>query len=93
MEQPLCHLYFLTVMEHLWSKFIDTNIDKIFQLVEYATSIQDSLNKATSTEKVMLHLEMQAVIQVLIRSLAYHFHPEYSSRIRDVQPLITEINR
>ena len=89
MQQPLCHLYFLTVVEQLWT-------DKHFKpnhYVQLVQGIQKEVKTAGAEEAVLLHVELQSVIQVLIEQLALHFDPSHFKRLGDVENIVPEINR
>lgn len=70
MQQPLCHLYFLTVMEHLCSEE-----NSLSSLVGVAIDVKKELETAVEGEAVLLSVELQAVIQALIQQLAKDFNP------------------
>lgn len=86
MQQPLCHLYFLTVMEHLWS----THLSKLVNLAEH---IQKQLKTAEGGEAIILWVELQAVVQVLLQHLAVHLNPLEIRKFGDVQPIVQDINK
>lgn len=90
MQQPLCHLYFLTVMERLSS---DSQCFTLSTLVRKATYIQNRLEAEEGGEAVLLQLELQAVIQVLIQQLALHLHPSETDCLSDVVPVLDGINK
>ena len=92
MQQPLCHLYFLTVMEHLWSEHHQSISSELSSLAEFAVSIQKTLETAADEEAVLLWIELQAVIQVLIQHLAWHFDPEFADRLSAVSEILEDIN-
>lgn len=93
MEQPLCHLYFLTVMEHLWSKHLQLNNNKVSALVRLADFILSQLANVRDGETVLLRIELQALVQVLIHHLANHLDPEQTQKLGDFQIIIDELNR
>ena len=86
MQQPLCHFYFLTVMEYFWTTHLS-------QLVNLAEHIQKQLNTAEGGEEIILWVELQAVGQVLIQRLAEHSHPLQIRKFGDVQSCVKEINK
>lgn len=86
MQQPLCHLYFLTVMEHLWT----THLSKLVHLAEH---IQKQLKTAEGGEAIILRVELQAVVQVLIQRLAEHLNPLQIRKFGDVQSSVKDINK
>ena len=67
MQQPLGHLYFLTVIENdnLREKNLDT-------LVGLASHVKEKFENAIDGEAVLLQLEFQAILQVLTQQLASH---------------------
>jgi len=93
MQQPLCHLYFLTVLEHLWSEHHRTH-SKLSILVCSAKNIQKQLqDTAQEGETVLLQVELQAVVQLLIWQLALHLDPSQTQRLGDVQLILEDINK
>ena len=91
MNQPLCHLYFLTVMEHLSS---DNQIGKFYDLIEWATQIKSKLDsEQTGEDIILLKLEFQAAVQVIIQQLALYFNPCDYQKQSDVSPVIQDINK
>ena len=92
MQQPLCHLYFFTVMEHLWSEHHQSISGDLSRLAQFAVSIQKTLETAADEEAVLLWIELQAVIQVLIQHLAWHFDPAHKERISAVSDILEDIN-
>ena len=88
MQQPLCHLYFYTVMENdlLHNSDLGT-------LTGLAIKIQGELEKATGGDAVLKQIEFQAVVQVLIQQLALHLNPSQSHMLSDVQNVNDKINR
>ena len=88
MQQSLCHLYFLTVMEHLQSKHHIPS-----RIVEFASAIQSQLETAKEGEAVVLWVELQAVVQVLIKQLAMYIDPSQPHKIGDVTHIMDDINK
>lgn len=94
MQQPLCHLYFLIVMEHLWSKHHDSLTSKLSALVRTANNVEQELKAATMEEEVVLMwVELQAVIQTLIQHLAVHLDPKGIHGISDYQVVLKDLNK
>lgn len=93
MQQPLCHLYFLTVMEHVWSKHHNADTSQLNALTRSIFHIQKEI-KATLAEEevVVIHIELQAVIQMLIQHLAEHLNPEGIHGISDYQLVMENLN-
>lgn len=91
MQQPLCHLYFLTVMEHLWSEQHYEPQD-LSTFVRWISDIKKELETAKEGEAVLLWVELQAVVQVLIQQLALHFNPLETGRLGDVQLIVKDID-
>ncbi len=90
MQQPLCHLYFLVVMEHLWSK----HHSKVSDLTRNISYIQEELKSTTAKkEMVLIQVELQAVIQMLIQHLAVHLDPKGSYGISDYQAILEDLNK
>ncbi len=87
MQQPLAHLYFLTVLEHLMSKPY-----KLSGLVRMATSINTlCISQPTSdASKAVLYIELQAVTQVIAQQLALHLDPK---NVSDVIHIIEDLNK
>lgn len=94
MQQPLCHLYFLTVMENLWTKnHINPDSVEVNYFVRSAQRIQEGLKTAKRGEAVLLQVELQSIVQLLIEQLALHFDPSQLNRLGDVQSILGDINR
>lgn len=94
MEQPLCHVYFFTVMEHLWSKYnikLDTN--KVNALVRLAGFIMKQMEKTSDEEAILLRIELQALIQVLCYHLADCLDPQQTQRLGDFQGYVEDLNK
>ena len=90
MQQPLAHLYFFTVLEHLQAVG-----HKLSVLVRIANStIQQCACLATrEVEGVLLWVELQAVVQMILQELAAHLDPAEAYHIGEVQPLVDNINK
>lgn len=94
MQQSLCHLYFLTVMEHLWNKIhFKPDTMKLANIVKLMEGVQTALETAKGGDAVLLWVELQAVVQVLIQQLATHFNPSLDRMLGDVKILIPDINK
>ena len=89
MQQPLAHLYFLTLLEHLQAKEC-----KLSGLVRTANAILQQCASATTkeVESVVLWIELQAVVQVILQKLAVHLNPS-KPRMEEVHPVADDINR
>ena len=89
MQQPLAHLYFLTLLEHLQAQ-----AHKLSGLVRIANTITKECASATTdeVEKVVLWIELQAVVQVILQKLAVHLDPS-KPRMEEVYPVVDDINR
>ena len=86
MQQPLAHLYFLTLLEHLQAQR-----HKLSVLVRTANIITQQCASPT-TESVVLWIELQAVVQVILQKLAVHFNPS-KPRMEEIHPVVDDINR
>ena len=76
MQQPLAHLYFLTVLEHLMS-----SQDKLANLVRTAKCIEGELESDHSDcDRVLMEIELQAYKQVVAQKFAKLVNP---SKIRE----------
>ena len=80
-------------MERLWTDkhFKPDRVD-INHYVQLVQGIQEEMEAAGAVEAVLLHVELQSVIQVLIEQLALHFDPSHLERLGDVQDIVAEIN-
>ena len=89
MQQPLAHLYFLTLLEHLQGLEY-----KLSDLVRIAKTIKLQCGSCTTgdVESVVLWVELQAVVQVILQELATHLNPS-KLHIGEVQLLEKDINR
>lgn len=94
MQQSLCHLYFLTVLEHLSGRHYKSE-SMPSTLILYATSIQEQLKTARQRQEdsVLLWVELQAVVQLLLQQLALHLDPEDPSKLGDIHRICDDINR
>ena len=90
MQQPLCHLYFSTYLDHLQSTFQGRKHSELATFIKAARSMQSILLAENGREHVVLWLEFQAVIELLIKELASHFE---WSKLSDVLPHKESINR
>ena len=89
MQQPLAHLYFLTLLEHLQATEC-----KLSDLVRTANAITEECDSTTTgeIERVILWIELQAVLQVILQELATHLNPS-DLHMGEVQPLEEDINK
>ena len=90
MQQPLVHLYFLTVLEHLQAEG-----HKLSSLIRTANTINQQCASSTTgeVENVLLWVELQAVMQVVLQELATHLDPSETHCMGEIQPLADDINR
>ena len=93
MQQPLAHLYFLTLLEHLEAKKY-----KLSGLVSIARKILEWCGSPATgeMEAVVLWVELQAVVQVVLQKLATHLDPDCDPserHIGEIQPIMDDINR
>lgn len=94
MQQPLCHLYFLLVMEHVWSKYHDSQTSQLSALTRSVCNIQNELDATTAEEEqVLMNIELQAVIQMLIQCLATHLVPKGGHGKSDYHLILEDINK
>ena len=94
MQQPLCHLYFLTVMEHMHTQSMKSDNSSIFFYVRYAGFIQQQLRvKNDKNNVVLLWIELQAVIQNLIQELSLYLSPSHPYKLEDVRLNLHEVNK
>ena len=89
MQQPLAHLYFLTVLEQITSEShkIATLLRKFEEIHQQCTSL-DTYDR----DKVILWIELQAVTQVVAQQLALHLDPSKPEH-QEVVSLLVEINK
>ena len=90
MQQPLAHLYFITVLEHLVSRKWEIN-----WFVMSASSIRELCNSPDieESDKIMLWIELQAVVQVIAQNVPYHLQPSQRDNIVQFAPLKDDVNR
>ena len=93
MQQPLCHLYFLTVLEHLQSRWNHHESNHLSNLVGTTKFLLKELKAAKIQEAVLLWIEQQALMQVLIQQLAEHLDPAQPHKLGDLPLLADDINR
>ena len=86
MQQPLAHLYFLTVLEHLQAQR-----HSLPGLVRTANTIIQQCASPT-TESMVLWVELQAVVQVILQKLAVYLNPSKPD-MGEVHPVVDDINR
>ena len=70
MQQPLCHLYFLTLLEHLLAE--PQELNSLVRLVGVVGQWCE-FDHLSPRHKLLLHIEKQAVIQVIIHCVAELF--------------------
>jgi len=89
MQQPLAHLYFLTLLEHLQALG-----HKLSGLIRIANTIiqQCASDTTEEVESVVLWIELQAVVQVILQTLAVHLNPS-EPHMEEVHPMVDDINR
>ena len=89
MQQPLAHLYFLILLEHLQAQQY-----KLSSLVRIANFITEQCNSpdVREVESVILWVELQAVVQVILQELAVHLTPS-KPHMGEVLLLMPDINR
>ena len=92
MQQSLCHLYFLTLMEHLRSESKFKNPAGLSLLLRTASIIQKQLKNAEGAEAVLVGVEFQAVTQVIIQQLALYLDPTQPHSLKKIKNNIDEIN-
>ena len=92
LQQPLCHLYFLTVFEHLQSRCLQQDYD-LPSLVNTARSIEEKLSTSESWEAALLQLELQATKQVLIQHFVKYLDPNTPQMLGDIQQIKPQIER
>lgn len=88
MHQPLAHLYFMTVLEHLMS-------EPPTEVVRIADYITEQLHKLETCdgEKILLWIELQAVIQLIAQQLHHYLNPYNTSKVIDFRLLKQSVNR
>ena len=91
MQQPLAHLYFLTVLEHLVSSQL-----RLAGLVRTANVIRRDFESQSSSlsepEQVLMCIELQALVQVVAQKLAENLDPSNPHKMGEVQPIVDDIN-
>lgn len=94
MQQPLCHLYFLVVMEHLWSKYQSADTSMLIDLSRKVCQTQNIVDTTAEDDNMVLELiEHQAVLQMLIYILAIHLNPDTGHGVSDFQNFLDDINK
>lgn len=91
MQQPLAHLYFLTVLEHVLS-----DEQSLANMVRAARQLSDLCTSTVSepAHKVMLQIELQAVLQVIARLLGRLLDTsDDRAQSVEIHGSINEINR
>ena len=84
MQQPLCHLYFLTVMEHTQSTRQQdySNLAYFVKLTEF---IEQQLIAAEDDDAILLMVELQAVTQNLMQELSLYLNPSHPYKLEDLR--------
>ena len=91
MQQPLAHLYFLTLLEHLQAHGQEYKLSGLIRIAN--TIIQQCASDTTKeVESVVLWIELQAVVQVILQKLAVHLNPS-EPHMEEVHPVVDDINR
>ena len=92
MQQPLCHLYFATVLEHLYSdsKYKDS---QPVHLTDAIDKMKESLKKAENADAALLWIDIQAVTQLLLKKIAHCLNPNQSQGLGKIGSLLDDINR
>ena len=89
MQQPLAHLYFLTVLEHLQAQ--KHNLSGLVRIANAIT--QECASPANGEEeRVVLWVELQAVLQVILQELATLLDPS-DLHMGEIEPLKKDINK
>ena len=90
MQQPLAHLYFVTVLEHLLS-----DDQSLANMVRAAGTLAHSCTSGglEPAQQVMLQIEVQAVLQVIARLLAKLLDSSDQVQFVEIEGSINEINR
>ena len=88
MHQPLAHLYFLTVLEHVMS-------EPPGEIVRSADLISKQLDSSETCdgEKILLWIELQAIVQLIAQQLQYHLDPDNPSKVVQFRLLKQSVNR
>lgn len=91
MQQPLAHLYFLTVLEYLMSSKHNLSLSKLVDIANKISSMENLSNE----HKVVLYIELQAVIQVILQMLSWYLDPSDDSQHRfgEIQCVVCNINQ
>ncbi len=93
MQQPLCHLYFLTVLEHLNNSTVQSKLSYSVNLAFTVWKELEELGEIINEESVLLRLEFQAIVQVMIQQIALHLDPKNPTKLGDLAQIIEDINR
>lgn len=80
MDQPLAHLYFFTILEYLSDR------SKTYPFPDVIKTAKDMCDACADTntppkEKLMLYIELQAVIQMIAKHLAEVLDPSEPAKI------------
>eukprot|EP00731_Ephydatia_muelleri_P021734 Em0014g325a len=89
MQQPLAHLYFLTLMEHLVDKEQD-----LPALLCMRVAIKKQLHSSSTktNEKILLYIELQAVVQVIVKQVAIDLISSDPLKTKQLSRMIEEVN-
>ena len=93
MQQPLAHLYFLTVLEHVLAEE-----KSLANMAKAARQLSDLVNSGTSSDpaqQAVLQIELQAVLQIVAKLLAKLLGAESDERAQfgELKDSIEDINR
>ena len=90
MQQPLAHLYFMTVLEHLVAR--NWEISSLVMSADLIRTLCD-ISDTRDSDKVLLWIELQAVVQVIAQNVPYHLLPSQRDNIVQFAPLKDDINK
>ena len=90
MQQPLAHLYFLTVLEHLMSK--DHSLVSMVRLANYILEQCDS-SECCDNDKIILWIELQSVVQVIAQTVPHYLGYSEAKHVIEKKGLQVDINR
>ena len=91
MQQPLCHLYFVTIVEHFHSDSKYRNCQPV-ELIDIINKLKSNMKDAKAENAVLLWIEMEAVTQFLIEKIANSLNPSREQGLGDIHSILHKIN-
>lgn len=79
MQQPLVHLYFLTVLEHLLSR--KYTLSNLVKLAEKIQRYCESPSYLTTGDQILLWIELQALTQAVAQKIPHLLSSDHQAEL------------